>query len=97
MSLLLRFRGAYKTMQSLRNHVLSWIRKFTESPALNFCVGAIFLISGLIEAWDTLFEDLRSANIGAHHGAIIFGFVHALKYVPDLFEGTEYVERSLDK
>lgn len=35
------------------------------------------MASGIIEAGDTIFEDITSGAIGAHHGKILLGFAHA--------------------
>lgn len=78
------------------NFALSLLQRFVENPWVNIVVGLILLGSGLSEAWDTLWEDLRTGNIGAHHGAIVYGLFHALKYLPDVFEGSEYLQRRVD-
>ena len=68
------------------------LKRIVDNPYLNIIVGLIFCLSGLLEAWGTLGEDLKNMNIGVHHGAIIYGLFHALKNVPDLFEGLEYIQ-----
>jgi hypothetical protein len=69
--------------------MMKLLRKFVESPHINILIGLILLLSGLIEAWDTLFQDIMSGNFGARHGVIIFGLFQILKSVPDIFEGME--------
>ena len=69
------------------------LRKFVENPYVNIFVGLIFLLSGLYEAWATLYEDIIGANVGAHHGAIIFGLFHVLKHIPDIFEGLDHIAK----
>ena len=68
------------------------LKRIVDNPYLNIIVGLILCLSGLWEAWGTLGEDLKNMNIGVHHGAIIYGLFHALKNVPDIFEGLEYIQ-----
>jgi hypothetical protein len=74
----------------MRHKTLPLLRHITTSPSVNVVVGVIFLATGLTEAW-TAIEDM---TIGAHHGAIVFGLLHILKYFPDLIEGLEYMQKS---
>ena len=65
------------------------LKKFVKNPYVNIIIGIILLLSGLVEAWDTLSEDIMNGNFGAHHGVIIFGLFQILKCLPDIFEGIE--------
>lgn len=71
------------------NRFLKVLEKFVKSPFVNMAIGFVLLITGLMEAWDTLQEDLVHLHFKAHHGMIIFGFFNILKSVPDIFEGLE--------
>ncbi len=68
------------------------LRRVTNSPALNVSVGVIFLVTGMVEVWDSIEAEVFS--VGAHHGAVVFGLFQALKNLPDLFEGLEYFEKT---
>lgn len=68
------------------------LKRITENPWLNILVGVIFLITGTIEMFDAM-EETEGFVLGVHHGAMVYGLLHALKYLPDLFEGLEYVQR----
>jgi hypothetical protein len=50
-------------------------------------VGAVLLISGLDEAYDSLSTDLSEARLGAHHGVLILGFVNVFAALPDVLDG----------
>ena len=65
------------------------IRRITTSPLVNVLVGLIFLGSGLAETLRTVGEGFA---LGAHHGAVLFGGLHALKSLPDLFEGLQHID-----
>ncbi len=69
------------------------LRKFVENPYVNVFIGLILLLSGLYEAWGTLYEDAISANFGTNHGVIIFGLFHVLKQIPDMFEGLDHIAK----
>ena len=81
----------------MKSEVLEFLRRTTTSPLLNITVGIIFFGTGLYEIGLSFEELIEIDDIGAHHGAVLFGLFHALKYLPDLFEGLEYVEKGESK
>ena len=44
-----------------------------------------------MDVGEMLWDDVAQMNLGAHHGAIVFGLLHILKTLPDIFEGLEYL------
>ncbi len=76
-SLLLRFNRG----------ISQGVRAVAESPWMKFTTGVVLLTSGLDEAIDTLFADLTSLELGAHHGVMLLGFVNVLSALPDMLEG----------
>jgi SAM-dependent MidA family methyltransferase len=68
------------------------LKRITENPWLNVLVGLIFLVTGTMEMFDAM-EEAEGFVLGVHHGAMAYGLLHALKYLPNLFEGLEYVQR----
>lgn len=54
---------------------------------MKFTTGVVLLTSGLDEAIDTLFTDLSSLELGAHHGVMMLGFVNVLSALPDMLDG----------
>ena len=73
----------------MKAKILSALRYITKSPGINVSVGFIFLATGLVE----IINSIGEMSVGAHHGAVLFGFFHILKYLPDLVEGMEYVQK----
>ncbi len=63
------------------------IEKIAKNPHLEAIIGIILLATGIIEAGDTIFEDITSGNVGAHHGIIVLGFAHAFKAIPAILAG----------
>jgi len=62
-------------------------KNFINSPYLDMLVGVIILISGLLEAYDTLYKDIFTTNFGAHHGMIVLGCFQILKALPSILAG----------
>jgi len=58
------------------------IENFFRNPYFEAVIGIILLTTGLAEAGDSIYEDVTSGNVGAHHGVIVLGFVHVLKAIP---------------
>ncbi len=73
---------------------LGAMKRITSSPTLNIIVGLIFLVSGANEIYEALDDEVKS--LGTEHGAVLFGLLHVLKNLPDLFEGLEYVQHDDD-
>ncbi len=63
------------------------MEKIAKNPHLEAIIGIILLATGIVEAGDTIFEDLTSGNVGAHHGLIVLGFAHAFKAIPAILGG----------
>ena len=63
------------------------MEKFAKNPHFEAVVGIVLLATGIIEAGDTIFEDITSGNVGAHHGIILLGFAHAFKAIPAILGG----------
>ncbi len=63
------------------------MEKVAKNPHFEAIVGIVLLTTGIIEAGDTIFEDIASGDIGAHHGIILLGFAHAFKAIPAILGG----------
>ena len=63
------------------------MEKFVKNPHLEAIIGLVIMATGIIEAGDTMFEDVTSGAIGAHHGMILLGFAHAIKAIPAILGG----------
>lgn len=63
------------------------LEKFAKNPHLEAIIGILIMATGIIEAGDTIFEDITSGDIGAHHGMILLGFAHAFKAIPAVLGG----------
>ncbi len=60
---------------------------FARNPYLELVVGLILMMTGLVEAGESIFEDVSGGDIGAHHGIILLGLAHAFKAVPGILVG----------
>lgn len=69
------------------------LKKMVENPWLNFVVAAILAATALSELWETLAEDLVSANVRGQHGILLYAVLSGLKAIPALFEAGEHACR----
>jgi hypothetical protein len=63
------------------------LRRFVNHPVTEFCVGLILIVSGLIEAYDTVLDDLHHLRVRVGHGVVILGLVNLLASLPGVIEG----------
>lgn len=73
------------------------LRRFIENPYTNLIVGLILFITGLSDAWDTLYDDLSHLHFHVHHGIMIYGLFSVVKTIPDLFSSLQYVHQGVRK
>ena len=69
------------------HNFLKRLEEFAKSPLVELVVGLILVGTGLVEAGESLFEDLSAGNVGVHHGIIVLGVVHAIKALPGTIAG----------
>ncbi len=65
------------------------LETFAENPYLNVFIGLILFATGFAEAGEAFVEDIVDLRVGAHHGVMLFGFVHAFKSLPAIILGIE--------
>ncbi len=68
------------------------LRKLVSNPFVDLSVGLILFLSGILEVWETIPQDIHDVHVRAAHGVIIFGFAMALKAFTDIFAGLEFVD-----
>ncbi len=66
---------------------LQRIEKFCTNPHIEAIFGILIMATGFIEGWDSIFEDVTTGDLGAHHGVILMGFIHAFKSIPAILGG----------
>jgi hypothetical protein len=62
---------------------------FVEHPTTRLVVALILILSGFIETYDTLREDMSQLRVRVGHGIIILGFVNAFSSLPAVIDGIE--------
>ncbi len=62
------------------------LKRFLDSPYVHLGIGVILLLTSLSEAWETLGEDLKGFQLGAHHGLGLFGIFYVLKSLVEVLE-----------
>ena len=68
---------------STKKKVISAIRKVAENPYLNLSAGMILILTAVIE----IVNSSEEAGIGAHHGVLVFGILHAVTALPEILHG----------
>jgi hypothetical protein len=66
------------------------LKRFVDHPITRLGVGLILIASGLIEAYDTVLDDLHRLRVRVGHGVVILGVVHELASLPEVIEGIEH-------
>ena len=69
------------------------IRRIVNNPFANIFVALILLTTSLMEAWETLFDDVGEMNLGAHHGIMLFAIFQILKTLPDLMDALHFIHK----
>jgi hypothetical protein len=76
------------------------LKRFVDHPVTKLVVGLILIVSGLIEAYDTVLDDLHHLRVRVGHGVVILGVVNVLASLPEVIAGIEnwlnYLERRED-
>lgn len=70
------------------------LRRLVEHPLVNLVVALVLVATSLAEGWGTLREDMLQANVGAHHGLLVFGFVNLLRTLPELMDAAEHARKA---
>jgi hypothetical protein len=65
------------------------LKHFVDHPVSKLAVGLILIASGLIEAYDTVLDDLHRLRVRVGHGVIILGVVNVLASLPEVIDGIE--------
>lgn len=63
-----------------------------DNPWLEFAVGMILLITGLLELVETLRARIPVVGLGLHHAVLFLGGAIVLRSLPALFLGVEFVD-----
>ena len=66
------------------------LKRFVDHPMTKLGVGLILIASGLIEAYDTVLDDLHHLRVRVGHGVVILGLVNVLASLPAVIEGIEH-------
>jgi hypothetical protein len=65
------------------------LKRFVDHPMTKLGVGLILIASGLVEAYDTVLDDLHRLRVRVGHGVVILGVVNVLASLPEVIEGIE--------
>jgi hypothetical protein len=65
------------------------LKHFVDHPVTKLAVGLILIVSGLIEAYDTVLDDVHRLRVRVGHGVVILGVVNVLASLPEVIDGIE--------
>jgi hypothetical protein len=82
---------------SKSRRVAQALKRFVDHPVTKLFVGLILIISGLIEAYDTVLDDVHRLRVRVGHGVVILGVVNVLASLPEVIEGIEHWLNYLEK
>jgi hypothetical protein len=66
------------------------LKRVVDHPLMKLFVGLILIASGVIEAYDTVWDDFHRLRVRVGHGVIFLGVVNVLASLPDVIEGVEH-------
>jgi hypothetical protein len=66
------------------------LKRFVDHPMTKLAVGLILIVSGLIEAYDTVLDDLHRLRVRVGHGVVILGVVNVLASLPEVIDGLKH-------
>ena len=66
------------------------LKRFVDHPITKLVVGLILIASGLIEAYDTVLDDLHHLRVRVGHGVVILGLVNVLASLPGVIQGIDH-------
>jgi hypothetical protein len=65
------------------------LKRFVDHPITRLVVGLILIVSGMIEAYDTVLDGFHRLRVRVGHGVVILGVVHVLASLPEVIDGLE--------
>lgn len=73
--------------------VLSTLARIADSPYVNLFAGLLLIIASLLEATDTVLEQIIGVDMRLYHGILILGLFQVARSLIDLLAGFERIGR----
>lgn len=73
------------------------LSKIVHNPYLNMVAGSVIATVGLIEAYETLYEDITSLNARVPHALLLLGLLKALEGLSSFFTGINYINKGKEE
>ena len=67
----------------------------SKNPILHLFVGLVVFVTASIEIGDTIYEDLMTASVGAHHVMWVIGVWHCIRALGEMVESANFLEEGL--
>ncbi|MBF0621677.1 MAG: hypothetical protein HQL54_07085 [Magnetococcales bacterium] len=68
------------------------IHRLAHNPYATLFVGIVVCLTGFIEVWETIVEDLAEGDVSGHHGVMVLGFWHMIRAIAEIIHSTEYLD-----
>ena len=69
----------------MKKKLIGALRKVADNPYLNLSAGMILILTAVVE----IINSSEEASIGAHHGVLMFGILHAVTALPEILHGVD--------
>ena len=70
------------------------LSRIAHLPIVNFSVGVVMIVTAVLEISGEVLSDVLHLSLGAEHGLILVGLLHAAKALPELIDGVEKVDHA---
>lgn len=70
---------------SIKKKAIGVLRKVADNPYLNLSAGLILIFTAVYE----IINSSEEAGVGAHHGVLMFGILHAVTALPEILHGVD--------
>ena len=70
----------------MKKKLIGALRKVADNPYLNLSAGMILILTAVVE----IINSSEEASIGAHHGVLMFGILHAVTALPEILHGVDW-------
>ena len=72
-------------VMAIKKKLVSALRKVAGNPFLNLSAGMILILTAVVE----IINSPEEAGLGAHHGVLMFGILHAVTALPEILHGVD--------
>ena len=72
-------------VMAIKKKLIGSLRRVADDPPLNLSEGMILTLIVVVE----IINASEESSVGAHHGILMFGILHAVTALPEIFHGED--------